>query len=543
MLQVVGVRKAKRPESKGATAKDGDQNSTGEPTEQQSQDSAIPDRLEAPSRATSVQSVSSARQQETCKPVHETLQQVLRNILSNSGMHPSRTSPNAAESDATKLERDLHVVNPKHLLMPAVWQENKRPEEKFFQSFNQGRNYLLSSVRFYACLGMYNIEVFAVATVGHVGLLLFAWGEKPSETTKARVQSSSFTKLKGLQHTDVNIYIADVNCPQFEIAHEADAIRYRTFLTQLRDTQAQKIHDAFEKVREEFVSEWRKNPSARRFRWAARHQQAANATVVEPEITKLRQDLEANRDALKKLEKRKTELEALLQKSNDEKVTVAIGVFGAGCVYIAVDLQSLQVDSQLVRSLPHLIPLPAQDVPLCPHIVALRLHNFAQDPDGVALLLDALVRAPQALVRVRKMPVLALDIPMHVREVTLLNQKTLVRVRELLALGTQVFVRGLEALVVVPEALVVVLQALVVGSDALDAACSSRFVISSSRFVISSSRDVASSSHPALASLPPHPALASPSLPPHSTLSLALPPLPTPPSSSRSPLQQPTLGA
>ncbi|KAL1754597.1 hypothetical protein FB107DRAFT_275597 [Schizophyllum commune] len=185
----------------------------------------------------------------------------------------------------------------KHLRLPVLLHEYKRPDQPIHQPFNQVRNYILSSTKFYACLDIFEFKVFGLATIGHKGLLLCAWAEK----------------IPGSKEVDV--FIADVNCPEFDISLESDIIRYRTFITQLRTVQAKKAYDAFAAKKEQFLQDWQRNAKDRRFRWTSRAQQTGNATQTEKEITALREDLKKERAQKKAAEMKlaaiRKELEAI----------------------------------------------------------------------------------------------------------------------------------------------------------------------------------------------------------------------------------------
>ena len=64
--------------------------------------------------------------------------------------------------------------------MPVLYREYKRRRVHPLQGANQARIYLTSESHYYAALEMYDVPVFALATVGGKGRLLCGWAEKVS---------------------------------------------------------------------------------------------------------------------------------------------------------------------------------------------------------------------------------------------------------------------------------------------------------------------------------------------------------------------------
>ena len=74
--------------------------------------------------------------------------------------------------------------------LPILFREYKRSLVSPLQGLNQSRIYLLSAAAFLAALDMFEVAVFAIATVGSKGRLLCGWAEKvmPSDNSVSVLQ-------------------------------------------------------------------------------------------------------------------------------------------------------------------------------------------------------------------------------------------------------------------------------------------------------------------------------------------------------------------
>ena len=74
--------------------------------------------------------------------------------------------------------------------LPILFREYKRSLVSPLQGLNQARIYLLSAAAFFAALDMFEVAVFAIATVGSKGRLLCGWAEKvtPSDHSVSVLQ-------------------------------------------------------------------------------------------------------------------------------------------------------------------------------------------------------------------------------------------------------------------------------------------------------------------------------------------------------------------
>ncbi|KAL1687257.1 hypothetical protein GGG16DRAFT_117166 [Schizophyllum commune] len=128
----------------------------------------------------------------------------------------------------------------------------------FDEAFNQSRYRILSSGRFLAAIGIYNLPIFAIATEGSKAHLLCGWATK---------------SVPNPEPCDVLVHLADFNCPVWDLQDTNEAIKFCAFLLQLRHLHAPRVRTAFEACREEFTHAWRCDPTAGRFQWTLQHQQ------------------------------------------------------------------------------------------------------------------------------------------------------------------------------------------------------------------------------------------------------------------------------
>ncbi|KAL1745418.1 hypothetical protein HDZ31DRAFT_63165 [Schizophyllum fasciatum] len=169
------------------------------------------------------------------------------------------------------------------LQLPVLWMEDQATHSSLTRAYERARTHLLSSVRFYASMGIYDLAVFAVVSSGYNGILLCAWGSKPPTTA---------------EDTDVITNIVDTNCPRWDISDPSQAIRFQIFISRLRDVHARKVREAFEAQRPEFLQAWRADPDAPRFRWTTKHQQE------EPAMDELRARQAREEEEMDELERR-----------------------------------------------------------------------------------------------------------------------------------------------------------------------------------------------------------------------------------------------
>jgi len=97
----------------------------------------------------------------------------------------------------------------------------------------------------------------------------------------------------------VRVFIADHNCPAYDIRDPAQAIRYFCFLIRIRFTYAPRMRAQFESIKERFQQRWKaKDPS---LDWTMENQREGNpykAAHAEykaqyEEVKKMHEELEA----------------------------------------------------------------------------------------------------------------------------------------------------------------------------------------------------------------------------------------------------------
>ena len=154
--------------------------------------------------------------------------------------------------------------------MPGMFREYKRDFVKPAQCLNKGRAYIMSGTDYYASLDMYDVAVFALATVGAKGRLLCGWAERPPNATDEDVSTLSTKAFSSLLSSPQGIqivhHIIDTNCPEWDLSNSSDAIDFAMFLTLLRTKHFPDIVRRFEEKRTQFVADWRSG-NVERFRW------------------------------------------------------------------------------------------------------------------------------------------------------------------------------------------------------------------------------------------------------------------------------------
>ncbi|KAI4522190.1 hypothetical protein K525DRAFT_150732, partial [Schizophyllum commune Loenen D] len=166
--------------------------------------------------------------------------------------HPS------SQEDENMSSRDGYAKSYNELPLPLLWLEDSMVHGSFDEAFNQSRYRILSSGRFLAAIGIYDLPIFAIATEGSKAHLLCGWATK---------------SVPNPEPCDVLVHLADFNCPVWDLQDTREAIKFCAFLLQLRHLHAPRVRTAFEACREEFTHAWRCDPTAGRFQWTLQHQQ------------------------------------------------------------------------------------------------------------------------------------------------------------------------------------------------------------------------------------------------------------------------------
>ncbi|KAK7045522.1 hypothetical protein VNI00_007354 [Paramarasmius palmivorus] len=147
--------------------------------------------------------------------------------------------------------------------------EYKKGAENILAGMNQARFYLVSACRYLASLGIFDFPVFAVATQGFKGRLLCAWSIPPdSENHKAD---------GGISAMYDGVYMADTNCPEWDITDPSQAVKFAMFLISLKNNYVPELLKKFKEVEEDIKAELAKMDdkvagAGERFKWAVTHQ-------------------------------------------------------------------------------------------------------------------------------------------------------------------------------------------------------------------------------------------------------------------------------
>ncbi|KAI5894414.1 uncharacterized protein SCHCODRAFT_02748236 [Schizophyllum commune H4-8] len=164
----------------------------------------------------------------------------------------------SSQEDENMTSSDDYAESYNELPLPLLWLEDSMVHGSFDDAFNQSRYRILSSGRFLAALGIYDLPIFAIATAGSKAHLLCGWATKSAPNPEP---------------CDVLVHIADINCPVWDLQDTNEAIKFCAFLLRLRHLHARRLREAFDACREEFTHAWQCDPTTRRFQWTLQHQQ------------------------------------------------------------------------------------------------------------------------------------------------------------------------------------------------------------------------------------------------------------------------------
>ncbi|KAI4517488.1 hypothetical protein K525DRAFT_210781, partial [Schizophyllum commune Loenen D] len=143
------------------------------------------------------------------------------------------------------------------VIMFLVWEFKKEGQSRE-QVTNQGRFALMNNVKFLACLGIYELPVFAIVAVGFKAYLLMAWGVKDPN----HMQDITLVR------------IADENCPHWDICNPSQALHLAIFLLNLRDHWLPHLLEKVREVTADVRARWSSDdPKVRHsFDWQMTHQ-------------------------------------------------------------------------------------------------------------------------------------------------------------------------------------------------------------------------------------------------------------------------------
>ncbi|KIY60771.1 hypothetical protein CYLTODRAFT_427781 [Cylindrobasidium torrendii FP15055 ss-10] len=108
--------------------------------------------------------------------------------------------------------------------------------------------------RFLISLGILDFPLFSLSASGSRVRLFCAWAETPElkHTVRGDFQ---------LDKIQSRIFIADANCPEWDISKPRDAIRLGLFLQHLRTTHRDRLEKKFDEVKKEVAESWKNKDS------------------------------------------------------------------------------------------------------------------------------------------------------------------------------------------------------------------------------------------------------------------------------------------
>ncbi|KAL1745078.1 hypothetical protein HDZ31DRAFT_63485 [Schizophyllum fasciatum] len=192
-----------------------------------------------------------------------------------SGHEASAYGASATQFDAAGIDMSAHTDkstppllelwrNWKSVCLPILYREYKRGRVHPLQGLNQARIYISSGTHYFSTMNMFNIPVFALATVGKKARLLCGWAEKEEAPGPS-------TRSKGEAYT-IRHRIIDSNCPEWDLSNSSDAIDFASFLALLRTKHVPYVVREFKKQEAAFVADWRDPSKRERFFWTMAHQ-------------------------------------------------------------------------------------------------------------------------------------------------------------------------------------------------------------------------------------------------------------------------------
>ena len=184
-----------------------------------------------------------------------------------------------------------------------VWEFKKEGQSRE-QVTNQGRFALMNNVKFLACLGIYELPVFAIVAVGFKAYLLMAWGIKdPNQSVRCHAAYILNQRTYSSMQDITLVKIADENCPHWDICNPSQALHLAIFLLNLRDHWLPRLLEKIRAVTADVHARWSSDdPKVRHsFDWQMTHQlgeerlrslQGVMAEQAEQELPERRKVLE-----------------------------------------------------------------------------------------------------------------------------------------------------------------------------------------------------------------------------------------------------------
>ncbi|KIY63407.1 hypothetical protein CYLTODRAFT_137752 [Cylindrobasidium torrendii FP15055 ss-10] len=214
------------------------------------------------------------------------------------GISESKTAPSEQRQHV-----DEHV-----LCLPLAFLEYKQGGIDPEKGADRTCLYLIMACRFMVSLGIYDFPIFGLSTSRSRVRLFCAWAESPG--TDFMLVGRDYREVDE-DKIQSDIFIADANCPEWDISKPRDAMRLGLFLQHLRTTHRNRLEQKFNEVKEEVSDSWKHRddwtPRERALReWKMSQQKDTaeykdwinKATEAWPKFYRLQSQVEQARSAL-----------------------------------------------------------------------------------------------------------------------------------------------------------------------------------------------------------------------------------------------------
>ncbi|KAJ8089242.1 hypothetical protein PM082_014490 [Marasmius tenuissimus] len=158
------------------------------------------------------------------------------------------------------------------ILLPFLFLEYKKGLGNPDAGVIQAEFYVASAIRFLATMGIFEMPVFAISTVGAIGRLICGWGRSVGEVDSVEPFKARKKPLNIKHSENVVIMMGNTNCPQWNIADATDAIRFAIFLIRLRTQYYERLVTEFKRVFDDLLRDVKAasdgdEKAKDRFRW------------------------------------------------------------------------------------------------------------------------------------------------------------------------------------------------------------------------------------------------------------------------------------
>ncbi|KIY61755.1 hypothetical protein CYLTODRAFT_495074 [Cylindrobasidium torrendii FP15055 ss-10] len=204
---------------------------------------------------TSSTSSHSVQQPQLPETLREPLETVIDEVLppaSNGSDVPRQLGISDSQSPR---QQEQYPDNLLALLLPLAFLEYKQGFMDPEKGADRTCYYLTMACRLLISLGIYDFPIFGLSTSRSRVRLFCAWAAFPRRGSPFRARNPLFNKH--LDRIQSDIYIADANCPEWDISKPRDAIRLGLFLQHLRTTHRDRLEKKFNEVKQEVSESWK----------------------------------------------------------------------------------------------------------------------------------------------------------------------------------------------------------------------------------------------------------------------------------------------